>query len=154
MQKSAGLLVYRIRNNEVEVLLIHPGGPFWQNKDAASWSIPKGLYPPDEHPLDAAKREFSEETGFAPPKGDYIELTPQIQPSGKLVSAWAAAGDFDVSKMTSNTFEMQWPPNSGQIQTFPEADRAEWFTLKEAKKKIFTGQIPFLNELQKLLQHN
>jgi predicted NUDIX family NTP pyrophosphohydrolase len=145
--KSAGLLIYRIKNNTLEVLLIHPGGPFWQNKDASSWSIPKGLYENNEHPLDAAKREFMEETGFNAPKGQFIELTPQKQPSGKIVSAWAIEGDFDARKMTSNMFEMEWPPKSGKMASFPEADRAEWFNLKDAKKKILKGQLPFLNEL-------
>jgi predicted NUDIX family NTP pyrophosphohydrolase len=152
IKRSAGLLVYRFRNDLLEVLLIHPGGPFWENKDAASWSIPKGLYESDEHPLDAAKREFMEETGLNPPKGDFVELTPQKQPSGKIVSAWAIAGDYDVSKITSNSFEMEWPPKSGKMQEFPEADRAEWFNLKDAKKKILKGQLPFLDELHNLLQ--
>ncbi|MEN6386869.1 MAG: NUDIX domain-containing protein [Phycisphaerales bacterium] len=153
MQKrSAGLLVYRFHKNTLEVLLIHPGGPFWQNKDAASWSIPKGLYETGEHPLDAAKREFMEETGFNPPKGDFVELTPQKQPSGKIVSAWAIQGDYDTSKMVSNMFEMEWPPKSGKMAEFPEADRAEWFNMKDAKKKILKGQLPFLDELNNLLK--
>lgn len=151
-QKSAGLLIYRTKENQLEVLLIHPGGPFWKNKDAASWSIPKGLYLDNEHPLDAAKREFKEETGLTPPKGSYIELTPQKQPSGKIVSAYCTHGDYDASKITSNTFEIEWPPKSGKKQTFPEADRAAWFNLKDAKKKILKGQLPFLDELQKSLK--
>ncbi|HBG28137.1 MAG: hypothetical protein A2Y10_06605 [Planctomycetes bacterium GWF2_41_51] len=151
-QKSAGLLIYRFCESRIEVLLIHPGGPFWKNKDAASWSIPKGLYLDNEHPLDAAKREFTEETGLIPPKNGYIELTPQKQPSGKIVTAYCAPGDYDASKITSNTFEIEWPPKSGKKQTFPEADRAAWFDLKEAKKKILKGQIPFLDELQQLLK--
>lgn len=151
-QKSAGLLIYRIRNSQIEVLLIHPGGPFWEKKDA--WSIPKGLYLEDELPFDAAKREFNEETGFTPPaEGNYIALTSQRQSSGKLVTAWAIEGDFDASKMTSNLFDMVWPPNSGKMQKFPEADRADWFNIKDAKKKIFNGQVPFLDELERLLSN-
>jgi predicted NUDIX family NTP pyrophosphohydrolase len=151
-QRSAGLLIYRFRENVLELFLVHPGGPFWKNKDENCWSIPKGLYSDDEQPLDAAKREFMEETGFDVPAGELIELTPLKQPSGKIVSAWAIQGDLDASKINSNLFEMQWPPNSGKMQKFPEVDRAGWFNLKEAKQKIFKGQIAFLDELLKLLK--
>lgn len=150
MQKrSAGLLIYRFRENILQVFLVHPGGPFWVNKDAASWSIPKGLYLEDESALDAAKREFKEETGFDAPAGNFMELSALKQPSGKIVSAWAAQGDFDASKISSNLFEMEWPPKSGKVQKFPEADCGEWFDLKTARKKILKGQIPFLDELEK-----
>lgn len=152
IKQSAGLLVYRFKNNVLEIFLIHPGGPFWKNKDAGSWSIPKGLYLDDEHPLDAAKREFKEETSFAPPKGEYIQLTPQKQPSGKIVTIFYIEGNFDAAKMKSNLFEMAWPPKSGKIQKFPEADKAGWFNLKQARQKILKGQIPFLDELEKIIK--
>ncbi len=148
-RKSAGLLMYRRRGREVEVLLIHPGGPFWARKDAGAWCIPKGEFT-DEDPLDAARREFQEETGFSV-RGDFRPLTPIKQAGGKRVYAWAVAGDGDAETIHSNTFTMEWPPHSGQSQTYPEADRAAWFTLSEAKKKILKSQQPLLEELEQLL---
>ncbi len=148
---SAGLVMYRKREGQLEFLLAHPGGSFWKNKDAAAWTIPKGAIRPGEEPLPAAIREFQEETGFQP-GGDYLPLTPIKQRSGKIVHAWAFAGDGDVSKIKSNTFEMEWPPKSGRIETCPEIDRADFFKLAEAKKKIMPAQFPLLVELEKKLQ--
>jgi predicted NUDIX family NTP pyrophosphohydrolase len=125
-KRSAGILAFRMVKGALEVLLIHPGGPFWAKKDAGSWSIPKGLYAEDEDALVAAKREFEEETGLKP-VGDFIELGAFRQPSGKTISAWAIENDFDISAFKSNTFSMEWPPRSGRMQEFPEADRAQWF---------------------------
>jgi predicted NUDIX family NTP pyrophosphohydrolase len=147
---SAGLLIYRIKANKLEVFLVHPGGPLWAHKD--DWSIPKGEYTSDEQPLDAAKREFKEETGFDMPSGKMIELKPIKQPSGKIVSAWAIEGDFDAAKMKSNLFSMEWPPKSGKQQKFPEVDRGKWFDLHEAHGKIFKGQAAFLDELDELIR--
>jgi predicted NUDIX family NTP pyrophosphohydrolase len=149
MKVSAGLLIYRIQNGSLEVFLIHPGGPYWTNKDEASWSIPKGEVDTGEAPLDAAKREFREETGFTA-EGPFHKLTPVIQNPHKTVQAWAARGDFDETKLESNTFSVEWPPRSGKIREFPEADKAAWFTLEEASGKILKGQIPLLNELAEL----
>ena len=152
---SAGLLLYRFRSDQLEVFLVHPGGPFWHNKDAGAWSLPKGEYLPDEDPLDAAKREFQEETGFAPPVGNYISLDRLRQPGGKLVTAWAVEvdivrndeGDFCAEKIRSNTFSIEWPPKSGRIQEFPEVDRAAWFPIDAARTKILPGQAGFLDRL-------
>lgn len=129
------------------MLLVHPGGPFWAKKDEGAWSIPKGEYSAEEEPLEAAKREFKEETGLNA-EGDFKPLKPVIQPSGKEVTAWAFEGDCDPAECKSNTFSMEWPPHSGRQQEFPEADLAGWFTLEEAKKKILKGQIPLLEELE------
>ena len=148
---SAGLLVYRVRDKTVEVFLVHPGGPFWAKKDEGAWSIPKGEYTEEENPLEAAKREFKEETGFDPPAGKMMELKPIKQPSGKIVSVWAVEGDFDAAKIKSNLFSMEWPPKSGKQQEFPEVDRAGWFSLEEAKAKIFKGQVGFIEQLIKNL---
>ena len=138
--------MHRIRDGILEVLLIHPGGPFWTQKDAGAWTIPKGEFGDDEDPLAAAKREFVEETGFAP--GDpFIELQPIRQAGGKRVFAWAFEGDCDPSCIVSNTFEIEYPPKSGRMQTFPEADRAAWFDLAEARRRINAAQIPLLDEL-------
>ncbi len=147
-RKSAGLLMYRRRGREVEVLLIHPGGPFWASKDAGAWCIPKGEFT-DEEPLEAAKREFQEETGF-PVGGEFRPLAPIKQAGGKLVYAWAVAGDCDAETIHSNTFRMEWPPHSGQWKTYPEADRAAWFTLPQARAKILKSQQPLLDELEEL----
>ncbi|MES1982070.1 MAG: NUDIX domain-containing protein [Pseudomonadota bacterium] len=146
-KKSAGLLMYRRTAGMLEVLLVHPGGPYWANKDMESWSIPKGEYLEAEAPLDAAKREFFEETGF-PWREPLIPLGTHRQASGKLVTAWAFEGNCDPAALVSNTFEMEWPPRSGRIKSFPEADRAAWFNLTEAKKRIHRGQINFLEELE------
>jgi predicted NUDIX family NTP pyrophosphohydrolase len=149
-RKSAGLLMYRRRDRDVEVLLIHPGGPFWARKDEGAWSIPKGEFT-DEEPLDAAKREFQEETGF-PVGGDFLPLAPIQQAGGKTVYAWAVAGDCDAEAIRSNTFTMEWPPHSGRWKTYPEADRAAWFSLPRAREKILKSQQPLLDELERLLR--
>jgi predicted NUDIX family NTP pyrophosphohydrolase len=131
------------------VLLAHPGGPFWQKKDLGAWTLPKGEIGEGEDPLEAARREFTEETGFVP-DGPFVALAPLRQPSGKTVFAWAAEGDGDVSRLRSNTFSMEWPPRSGQLAEFPEIDRAEWFPLAEARQKILKAQAGFLDQLESL----
>ncbi|MGD0623173.1 MAG: NUDIX domain-containing protein [Thermodesulfobacteriota bacterium] len=151
VKKSAGLLIYRRRHGVLEVLLVHPGGPFWAKKDEGSWSIPKGEYTPEEDPLEVAKREFQEETGFRA-LGEFLPLNPRKQPSGKIITAWAFEGDCDASAVKSNTFLMEWPPHSGRQQEFPEVDRAGWFTLPVAKEKIVKGQAGFLDELDQILR--
>ena len=143
---SAGILLYRLSANGPEVFLVHPGGPFWAKRDLGAWSVPKGEVDGDEDLLEAAKREFREETS-AQVEGKFIELTPLRQPSGKVVHAWAVEGDADASSITSNTFSMEWPPHSGESREFPEVDRAEWFTLAEARDKLLRGQRPLLDEL-------
>jgi len=145
-KKSAGLLVFRDVAGYIEVLLVHPGGPFWAKKDEGAWSIPKGEFEENEDPLLAAKREFEEETGVAP-SGDLIPLEPLRQPSGKVVYAWAMKGDFDPTALKSNTFTMEWPPKSGRQQEFPEVDRAAWLSIEAARGKILKGQTPFLLQL-------
>lgn len=145
-KKSAGLLLFREAGAGLEVLLVHPGGPFWAKKEDGSWSIPKGEFADDEEPLTAAKREFEEEMGV-PPTGDFIPLEPVRQPSGKLVLAWAARSDFDPSRLKSNTFSMEWPPKSGRSQEFPEVDRAAWLGVESARQKILKGQLPLLDQL-------
>ena len=150
-KKSAGLLMYRFVRGNLEVFLVHMGGPYWAKKDLGSWSIPKGEYEPGEDPLEAARREFEEETGFSA-TGEFIPLKEIKQPGGKVVSAWAFEGDRDPSAIRSNTFSMEWPPRSGQFQEFPEIDRADWFDLSTAKEKILKGQRPFIEELQHLLR--
>lgn len=146
-RKSAGILLFRETSGALEVLLVHPGGPFWAKKDDGVWSIPKGEFEESEDPLAAARRELEEETGLRPP-GDAIPLEPLRQPSGKIVYAWAVMGDADPAALKSNIFSMEWPPNSGRMQDFPEIDRAGWFTIKEAKRKILKGQAGFLDQLQ------
>lgn len=141
---SAGILLYRHSPHGPEVFLIHPGGPFWAKKDA--WSIPKGEYLPGEAPLEAACREFEEETGF-PIDGDFIPLGIIHQPSGKQVTAWAVEGDFDPDTLVSNTCEIEWPPRTGRVIEIPEVDRGAWFTIPIAHKKIFRGQEIFLTRL-------
>jgi predicted NUDIX family NTP pyrophosphohydrolase len=145
-KESAGLLMYRLQNSTLEVFLVHPGGPYWAKKDLGAWSIPKGEAAESEDRLEAAKREFQEETGFLA-AGNFIALTPIKQPGGKLVHAWTVKGDCDAKAIVSNTFSMEWPPHSGKRQEFPEVDRAEWFTIDAAKKKILKGQLGFLEEL-------
>jgi|SRR5688572_426069 len=142
---SAGLLLFR-RNGNLEVLLVHPGGPLWTKKDEGAWSIPKGEIDPGEDPLAAARREFEEELGY-PVTGEFIELAPVRQASGKVVHAWAVEGDFDPAALISGTFTMEWPPRSGRQQQFPEVDRVEWFTIDDAKRKINKAQIALLDEL-------
>ena len=148
-KKSAGLLMFRRRNAFIEVLLVHPGGPFWSKKDIGSWSLPKGEYE-DEDPLQVARREFEEETGY-PVTGDFLPLTPLRQSSGKIVSAWAVEGNCDAAGIKSNTFLLEWPPRSGRQQEFPEVDRADWFSLSLAREKILKGQAGFLDQLEQLL---
>lgn len=145
-KKSAGILLYRASNKNLEVLLVHPGGPFWKNKDEGAWSIPKGEFDENEKPFDAALREVKEEVGLGL-KGDFIELTPVKQKSGKLVYAWALQHDFDPAEIKSNTFEMEWPPRSGKKKEFPEIDQALWFDIETAKEKIIAAQRDLLDEL-------
>jgi predicted NUDIX family NTP pyrophosphohydrolase len=147
---SAGLLLYR-RREVLEVFLVHPGGPFWAGKDTGAWSIPKGEYAPGEDPLAAAQREFHEETGQTA-AGEFLPLSPLRQPSGKIIHAWAVAGDCDPDAIRSNTFSLEWPPRSGRLQEFPEVDRAAWFTLETARVKIIKGQAGFLEELRLKLE--
>jgi len=149
-KRSAGLLMYRYRNEALEVFLVHPGGPFWARKDLGAWSIPKGEYRTDEVPLAAARREFHEETGLTV-EGPFRELTVIRQKGGKHVQAYALQGDADPGAIRSNTFSMEWPPRSGEQQEFPEVDRAGWFRLEEARRKIHAGQQPLLDELEGLL---
>ena len=144
-KKSAGILIFR-RTPELEVFLVHPGGPFWAKKDLGSWSLPKGEFEDDEDPLDAARRELAEETGFTV-DGRFIALTPLRQKSGKTIFAWAVEGDCDPSQLRSNLFTMEWPPRSGRRQEFPEVDRGAWFTMAEAQRRIVAGQASFLDEL-------
>lgn len=149
---SAGLVAYRRIGAELEVLLVHPGGPFWAKKDDGAWSVPKGEYEPGEDPLAVARREFEEEIGQTPPgESEPAWLGELRQPSGKVVSAWAIEGDLDVSEVRSNSFEMEWPPRSGRTQEFPEVDRAGWFGLETARNKILRGQLGFLDRLEELL---
>ena len=145
-ERSAGILMYRRRGGAVEVLLVHPGGPFWKKKDAGAWTIPKGLYAAGEEALAAAKREFEEETGAAP-AGEFIPLGEFRQSNAKTVSVWAVEGEFDVSKLQSNMFALEWPPKSGKMNEFPEIDRAAWFSPEEARRKILKGQRPALDAL-------
>ena len=152
-KKSAGILLYRFKNKNLEFLLVHPGGPFWKNKDEGAWSIPKGEFDDDEKPLEAAIRELKEETGIVL-KGDFIELTPVKQKSGKLVYAFAKEHDLDPSQIKSNEFEMEWPPKSGKKKMFPEIDKAEWFDKKIAKDKIITAQLSLVEELDSKLKQN
>lgn len=146
-KQSAGLLLFRRIEAHMEVLLVHPGGPFWAKKDDGAWSIPKGEIVEGEDPLQAARREFEEETGSVV-SGDSLPLAPVRQAGGKVVFAWAIESDFDVSTLKSNTFSMQWPPRSGRHEEFPEVDRAGWFSITEARRKILKGQEPLLLELE------
>jgi predicted NUDIX family NTP pyrophosphohydrolase len=143
--RSAGLFLFR-QSDRLELLLAHPGGPFWRRKDEGAWTIPKGAIAPDEEPLEAAKREFEEETGYRP-RGELIPLGVAKQPGGKVVHVWAIQEDWDASKLQSNTFEMEWPPRSGRQQSFPEIDRASWFGIVEARQKILKGQVVFIDRL-------
>ena len=145
---SAGLLMYRRGSGTLEFLLVHPGGPFWKNKDAGSWTIPKGELLPAEDPLTAAQREFEEEVGLKP-HGPFLELTPIKLKSGKLVHAWAFEGDCDPASVRSNTFSLEWPPGSGRLQQFPEVDRADFFELAQARQKLNPAQVPLLEELSR-----
>lgn len=151
---SAGLLLYRKRSDGIEVLLVHPGGPFWVKKDQGAWSIPKGEYEEDEAPLGAARREFEEEIGRAAPDGDYIELGEFKRSDGKTIKAWAVEADLDTLTVKSNTFEMEWPPKSGKKQHFSEIDKAEWIPLQDASLKMHKGQPVFLERLAQKLNIN
>jgi predicted NUDIX family NTP pyrophosphohydrolase len=146
-KRSAGLLLFRVRDGELEVLLAHMGGPFWARKDEHAWSIPKGEYPPDEDPLTAARREFTEELGAPPPDGPVLELGEVRQSGGKSVTVWAVEDEFDPAAAVSNTFELEWPPHSGRMQTFPEVDRVAWFDLETARVKVVAAQAAFLDRL-------
>jgi predicted NUDIX family NTP pyrophosphohydrolase len=151
-KRSAGLLAYRRSDAGIEVLLVHPGGPFWARKDDGAWSVPKGEYEPGEDPLEVALREFEEELGAEPPDpAGALPLGELRQPSGKVVSAWAVEGDLDVSDVRSNMFEMEWPPRSGRTQEFPEVDRAGWFSPYQARRKLLRGQVGFLDRLAERL---
>jgi len=146
MKQSAGILVYKFIDKTIFFFLVHPGGPFWKNKDLESWSIPKGEFNNEEDPLEAAKREFQEETGVEV-KGDFIELEYVKLKSGKIVHAWAVEFDLDESLIKSNDFEIEWPPKSGKFQSFPEIDRAEWFQTADALKKINPAQADFIIQM-------
>jgi predicted NUDIX family NTP pyrophosphohydrolase len=147
MKRSAGLLMYRHGRGALQVLLAHPGGPFWRGKDEGAWTIPKGEYEAPEQALDAAQREFGEETGFAvsPP---FVALGEVVQKSGKRITAWAFAGDCDPAGLRCNSFEIEWPPRSGRRQSYPEIDRAQWFALDDARRKIHPAQRPLLDRLE------
>jgi predicted NUDIX family NTP pyrophosphohydrolase len=151
VKQSAGLLLYRVREGTLEVFLVHPGGPFWAKKDLGAWSIPKGEIDEGEDPLEAARREFEEETGFRP-GGMFRELAPVRQRSGKIVHAWAVEGDCESAAIRSNTFSMEWPLRSGRQQEFPEVDRADWFGVPQAVGKILDGQRPLLAQLERILR--
>ena len=150
-KRSAGILMYRGEGDALELLLVHPGGPFWAKKDLGAWSIPKGEYDTGEDPLAVAKREFEEELGAAPPDGDYQRLGEIAQPSRKVITAFAVEGDFDPAMLKSNSFELEWPPKSGRKQSFAEVDRAEWFAPDEAREKILPGQSDFIERLLALI---
>lgn len=150
MKVSAGLLVFRQRASGPEVLLVHPGGPYWSRRDDGFWTVPKGEVEPGEDLTVAAVREFHEETGFAA-AGDLISLGSVRQKSGKVVHAWACLGDFDPRELRSNTFRMEWPPKSGRETEFPEIDRGDYFDLATARIKLLPAQIPFLEELERSL---
>ncbi len=147
-KRSAGLLLFREVAGRLEVLLVHPGGPFWARKDEGAWSIPKGEFEAGEEPLAAARREFAEETGAEAPLGEALGLGAVPQPSGKIIQAWAVRGEFDPSGLKSNTFSIEWPPRSGRHAEFPEVDRAAWFGLEEARRSIQPGQAPLLDALR------
>lgn len=152
-KRSAGLIVYRWVDAEPEVLLVHPGGPYWARKDDGAWSIPKGEYEPDEDPLEVALREFREELGQDPPDASSPAFLGELlQPSGKRVMAWAVPGDLDVATVRSNAFTMEWPPGSGRTAEFPEVDRAGWFSLEEARRKLLRGQVGSIDRLAELLE--
>ena len=149
---SAGILLFRYRDKELELFLVHPGGPFWAKRDAGAWSIPKGLCEADEPALAAARREFGEETGFAL-DGAFIDLGELRQPSGKIVHAWALAQDVDAAALRSNTFTLEWPKGSGVVREYPEVDRGAWFDLAEARDRLLKGQRGFLDRLLERLGH-
>jgi predicted NUDIX family NTP pyrophosphohydrolase len=149
--RSAGILLYRHGAAGPEVLLVHPGGPFWARRDEGAWSIPKGEHADDEEPVDCARREFAEETGSTLELEALVPLGEVRQRSGKRVAAWAAEGDLDPETVRSNTFELEWPPRSGRMQAFPEVDRAAWFALEEAQRRLLPAQAPFVDRLHEHL---
>jgi predicted NUDIX family NTP pyrophosphohydrolase len=149
-KRSAGLLMYRRRNRDLEVFLVHPGGPFWARKDLGAWSIPKGEYVEGEQPLEAARREFQEETGFTA-LGFFLELGAVTQAGGKVVSVWAFEGDCDPGNLVSNRFELEWPPRSGRLIEAPEVDRGGWFSISAARERILKSQAPILDMLSQRL---
>ncbi len=153
-KKSAGLLLYRSQSDLTELFLVHPGGPFWAKKETGAWSIPKGEFEESENPLQAAKRETEEETGVvvAAPDDNFIELSPVKLKSGKIIFAWSIEFNEKMPKFQSNFFEMEWPPKSGKKASFVEVDKAAWFSIDEAKKKITAGQLPLIEELQLILE--
>ena len=146
--QSAGLLLYRQRDGKLEVLLVHPGGPFWQKRDDGVWSIPKGEVADNETGMDVARREFQEELGTPAPNVEFSSIGTVRQAGGKVVHAWAGPGDLDVERVTSNTFEIEWPPHSGKMQHFPEVDRAAWFDLTTARRKLLPAQRAFIDRLE------
>jgi predicted NUDIX family NTP pyrophosphohydrolase len=150
-KESAGIALYRYRDSTLEIFLVHPGGPFWKNKDSGAWSIPKGEFDAREDPLQAARREFHEETGCSV-NGSFIALGPVRQAGGKIVHAWAVEGDCEAESISSNSFTIEWPPRSGQRKEFPEVDRAGWFSLQLAREKILKGQLMLLDKLQRMLK--
>ena len=152
MKLSAGILLYRGEGGSLELLLVHPGGPFWAKKDLGAWSIPKGEYAAGEDPFAVARREFEEELGAPSPQGALLNLGEIKQPSRKVITAFAARGDFDPASLKSNRFEREWPPRSGRLQSFPEVDRAAWFTPEAARVKILPGQAPFIDRLLETLR--
>jgi predicted NUDIX family NTP pyrophosphohydrolase len=149
-KRSAGILLYRRRGAALEVLLVHPGGPFWSKKDLGAWFVPKGELEEGEEPLAAARREFREELGSEPPSGEPLDLGTVKNKSGKLIYAWALEGDFDLSSFQSNTFSLEWPPKSGKMRDFPEVDRASFFSFEEAALKIHVAELPLLERLRAL----
>jgi predicted NUDIX family NTP pyrophosphohydrolase len=149
---SGGILLFRYVEGELRVMLVHPGGPFWTKKDEGAWSIPKGIIEENEEALQAARREFKEETGFGV-VGDFIELGTLKQPSGKIVHAWALESELDVKDVRSNTFKLEWPKNSGNVKEYPEIDKAQWFDVNQAKKKILKGQAEFIDRLIEKTNH-
>ncbi|HEX7227405.1 MAG TPA: NUDIX domain-containing protein [Candidatus Binatia bacterium] len=150
-KESAGIVLYRYHDSTLEIFLVHPGGPFWKNKDSGAWSIPKGEFDKREDPLRAARREFHEETGCSV-DGSFIALTPVRQAGGKMVHAWAVEGDCEAESIRSNSFTIEWPPRSGQRKDFSEVDRAGWFSLELAREKILKGQLMLLDELEQILK--
>lgn len=151
MQKASGILLFRKLGNVTEYFLVHPGGPFWKNKDTGAWSIPKGEFDDNEEPLKAAQREFEEETGL-PVKGEFIELKPVRQKSGKMIYAWGCEGNIDHTIIQSNTIKIEWPPRTGKFIEIPEVDRGGWFSYEKAKEKMIPGQVPLLEELNQMLR--
>ncbi|RCH56258.1 NUDIX hydrolase [Mucilaginibacter hurinus] len=152
-KQSAGILLYKFDNNQPLVFLVHPGGPFWRNKNEGAWSVPKGEFTEDENILQAARREFEEETGQKI-TGDFVQLDPVRQKSGKLVYVWAVEGDINAEKIISNTFDMEWPPRSGKMINIPEVDKGGWFDAATGRKLINAGQVPLIDNLLRLLKIN